>query len=332
MDISQSNWNEIDDNNAAAAPDGAPEGMPPSGVNNTLRAMMGAIKRWYDQSIPRATDGTGTSTAYTLGYGAVPTALADGMTFLVAFDKGCGNAPTLDVNSLGAKPLYKWAFGSWVALAAGDLLAGQIVRVSYQQSLGAFRVLSLLGAVPTGATIGFRGTSAQVPAGWLIERGNSIGDAASGATELASAACEALFKLLWANNNYALQDASGAPVSRGASAEADWMAHKRIVLLDMADRFRRGAATTAGGAGESTVNGATSGSLGVSVSVSGSTNTFLPFGNVPLGGGSDTRMVIGGFNYVGTFSGGGSGSTSGSLSVSGSAVPKYAYEISIIKL
>jgi hypothetical protein len=171
-----------------------------------------------------------------------------------------------------------------------------------------------------------------VPAGWLIERGNSIGDAASGATELASAACEALFKLLWVNNNYALQDASGAPVSRGASAEADWMGHKRIVLLDMADRFRRGAATTAGGAGESTVNGATSGSLGVSVSVSGSTNTFLPFGNVPLGGGSDTRMVIGGFNYVGTFSGGGSGSTSGSLSVSGSAVPKYAYEISIIKL
>ena len=78
MDISQSNWNETDDNNSTAAPDGAPGGMPPSGVNNTMRAMMGAIKRWYDQAIPRTTDGTGTSTAYTLSYPAAPTALADG--------------------------------------------------------------------------------------------------------------------------------------------------------------------------------------------------------------------------------------------------------------
>ena len=36
MDIEASNWNEDDASNAAAAPDGAPEGMAPSGVNNVI--------------------------------------------------------------------------------------------------------------------------------------------------------------------------------------------------------------------------------------------------------------------------------------------------------
>lgn len=326
MDISQSNWNEVDDNNVVAAPDGAPEGMPPSGVNNTLRAMMGAIKRWYDQSIPRATDGTGTSTAYTLGYGAVPTALADGMTFLVAFDKGCGNAPTLDVNSLGAKPLYKWAFGSWVALAAGDLLAGQIVRVSYQQSLGAFRVLSLINAVPTGATIGFRGTSSQVPAGWVTERGNSIGDAASGATELASAACEALFKLLWANNNYVLQDAFGAPATRGVSAEADWMAHCRLVLKNVEGSVRAGNNSAGGSTG-----GAATHSHGVSVSGSGFGGGTTSGGSGSSGTQSGGPLNVASDNHNHAFS------VSVSVSASGAAdsqsnYPPYVTEISLIKL
>src|SRR5690349_11504738 len=98
--------------------------MPPSGINNTMRAMMGATKRFVDQSIPRATDGTGTNIAYTLSYPVTPTALVDGMTFLVRFDKTCGAAPTLNVNLLGAKPLYKWFQNTWVAVASGDIVAG----------------------------------------------------------------------------------------------------------------------------------------------------------------------------------------------------------------
>ena len=42
MDISAANWSEDDNANTAAAPDGAPEGMAPSGVNNVLRAHQGA--------------------------------------------------------------------------------------------------------------------------------------------------------------------------------------------------------------------------------------------------------------------------------------------------
>ncbi|WIM14486.1 hypothetical protein [Enhydrobacter sp.] len=330
MDISQSNWNEADDNNTTAAPDGAPEGMPPSGVNDTLRAMMGAIKRWYDQSIPRTTDGAGSSTAYRLSYDAIPTALADGMTFLVGFDKSCGNAPTLEVNSLGAKPLHKWTSGSWVALVAGDLMAGQIVRLAYDQASGALRILAPLNVVPTGATLGFRGTAAQVPAGWLIERGTSIGDAASGATELASAACEALFKLLWANANYAVQTPAGGATAKGASADADWAAHRRLVLSDMADTFRRGATATPGGTG-----GAATHSHSVSVSGSGSGTAS----GTTNGDGASQQGLGGGSGFAPTTSHAHTFSANVSVSVSAtgtsgstSNIPPYVYELSIIKL
>jgi len=43
-----STWDPVDDNNTSAPPAGAPEGMQPSAVNNTMRAMMGALRRMYD--------------------------------------------------------------------------------------------------------------------------------------------------------------------------------------------------------------------------------------------------------------------------------------------
>ena len=46
------------------------EGMAPSGLNDVLRAHQGAIKRWYDWTVPKLTGGT--STAYTLSYSVAP--------------------------------------------------------------------------------------------------------------------------------------------------------------------------------------------------------------------------------------------------------------------
>lgn len=330
MDISQSNWNEIDDNNSAAAPDGAPEGMPPSGVNNTMRAMMGAIKRWYDQAVPRTTDGAGTNTAYTLSYAVAPTALADGMTFLVKFDKTCGAAPTLNVNFLGAKPLYAWytALGAWAAVNAGDIVVGQKVRLTYDQSSGNLQVIQPLNAVqynanvtvPTGVTMGFRGSTSQVPAGWILERGNSIGDASSGATERANADTQALFTLLWANASYMLQNSSGTSVSHGANAAADFAAHCRLVLPDMTQKFRRGDTTTAGANG-----GAPPAPLSVSVSVSttGLGHVYNLGGGYSYGAAFD---VVQAQDVVINSTGTGTGSTSTP------SLPPYVTELSIIKL
>jgi hypothetical protein len=264
-DIAASNWDEVDANNSSAAPDGAPEGMAPGGLNDVLRAHQGAVKRWYGQSIPKATDGTGTSSAYTLTYSVAPTSLADGMVFLVKFDKAntlVSSVTTLNINNLGAKPIYKWQGGAWVSVAANDLLPNQIERVTYDQASGTFRLLDWVGTAAQysvgnqannvvqldgngklpavdGSQLtntGFRtgdwkfthNTTAE--SGWIMWVDGTIGDASSNATVLKDPSAQALFNLYWANNNLQLYNSSGAPVSRGADAAADWAAHCNIQL------------------------------------------------------------------------------------------------------
>jgi len=45
-DISE--WSPVDESNTAAPPNGWPEGQATNTVNNCARAMMGAVRRWYD--------------------------------------------------------------------------------------------------------------------------------------------------------------------------------------------------------------------------------------------------------------------------------------------
>src|SRR5215470_3877943 len=122
MDIAASNWNETDDNNSTAAPDGWPEGMAPSGINNSGRAMMGATKRWWNKINAVKTTG-GTTSAYTLTYDVAPAAYVDGEIISFVVNATNAAAATINVNALGAKPLG--LFGG--NLLAGALLANQIV-------------------------------------------------------------------------------------------------------------------------------------------------------------------------------------------------------------
>jgi hypothetical protein len=140
MDISQSVWNESDNLNNTAAPDGAPEGMATAGVNDVIRADRGAIKRWYNQTIPKLTGGT--PTAYTLAYSVAPTALVDGMTHVVQFNQACGASPTLNVNGLGALPIHKYFGGTWGVLAASDVTIDLVAEVAYNAGAGAYRIIS----------------------------------------------------------------------------------------------------------------------------------------------------------------------------------------------
>jgi microcystin-dependent protein len=169
MDISASNWNEADASNSAAAPDGAPEGMAPSGVNDVLRAHQGAIKRWYDWTIPKVT--AGTSTAYTLAYTVAPGALVDGMTHLVEFHTTNGAAATLNVNALGAIPLYYYSGGLWRAVPPGLFEGTEVVRVAYHASSGAYRIMNP-GAEKTGTVKAFAGST--VPGGYLLCFGQAV--------------------------------------------------------------------------------------------------------------------------------------------------------------
>lgn len=168
MDISAANWNEDDNANTTAAPDGAPEGMAPSGVNNVLRAHQGALKRFYNWAIPKITGGSGT--AYTLSYAVAPGALVDGMTHLVQFHAGNGVGATLNVNNLGATPLHYHAAGAWRAAPPGLIDTDEVCRVAYHSSSGAYRLIGRRNR--TGEVVPFAGPTA--PAGALFCYGQAV--------------------------------------------------------------------------------------------------------------------------------------------------------------
>ena len=168
-DIGAGNWNENDTNNNQPAPDGAPEGMSPSGVNDTIRAVMGALKRWFNWSSPKVT--AGSATAYTLTYGVAPGALIDGTTHVVQFHAGNGPGATLNVNGLGAKPLYAYSAGAWYQAPPAFFDVATVCRVVYDAGTGAYRLL-MPGAAPTGTVVPFAG--AVAPAGYLLAFGQAV--------------------------------------------------------------------------------------------------------------------------------------------------------------
>jgi microcystin-dependent protein len=168
MDIYSSNWDESDAANSSAAPDGAPEGMAPAGINDVLRAHQGGIKRYVNQQIPKTT--AGSATAFTLDYSVAPGDLVDGMTHLVQFNATNGASPTLNVNSLGAKPLHYYSAGAWRVVPAALWAADAVFRVAYNSATGTYRILGLPDR--TGVVEAFAGATA--PAGSLLCFGQAI--------------------------------------------------------------------------------------------------------------------------------------------------------------
>jgi microcystin-dependent protein len=168
MDISAVNWNEDDNANTSAAPDGAPEGMAPSGVNNVLRAHQGALKRYYSWTVPKTSGGTATN--YTLGYAVAPGALVDGMTHLVQFHAVNDASATLNINNLGPVALHYHAVGAWRPVPPGLIDAQEIVRVAYHASSGAYRLLGFRNR--TGEVVPYGGSAA--PAGTLFCNGQQL--------------------------------------------------------------------------------------------------------------------------------------------------------------
>lgn len=90
----------------------------------------------------------------------------------------------------------------------------------------------------------FFGIEASVPTGWLICAGGTIGDGSSGASLRANADMQTLFNILWdVGHTYAtlsIYDSGGSGSTYGASAAADWAAHKRIALPDFRGRVSAG--------------------------------------------------------------------------------------------
>jgi hypothetical protein len=125
-DISAATWNQSDDANNSAAPEGAPEGMASAGVNNTMRMMMGATKRFYDHVNATVTS-AGTANAQTLTYDVAPAAYVAGDRY--TFIAGLTNtgATTLEVDPLGAREIQNTGMG----LVGGEIRQSQVIDVIY---------------------------------------------------------------------------------------------------------------------------------------------------------------------------------------------------------
>jgi hypothetical protein len=209
--------------------------------------------------------------------------------------------------------------------------------------------VDILARVPTGTV--FSGYYGTAPPGFVMADGRTIGDATSGAVNRANVDCLSLFTRLWTITANA--QCPVLPGGRGASAAADWAAHKTIALPNHSGRGMSGRDDLSGtnqnilapGMANSTVRGAVggaatesagvsvSGSLGVSTSVSVSVSVSgTLYGNITSGN-SQAGGSSGGSNYAylndavsvsgslgGSGSGSGSGTASGSLSGATSAI------------
>lgn len=107
-------------NNNSAPPAGAPEGMAPSAVNDTIRAIMADIAvEAQTNAVKRLGSVAGTNTI-TGSMSPALTAYATGMIVVFTPANNTTGAATININSLGARSIVK---GDGTALESGDLQA-----------------------------------------------------------------------------------------------------------------------------------------------------------------------------------------------------------------
>lgn len=130
-------WDTTAANNNSTPPDGFPENMDYSDVNNAARELMAVMARFYkDLNGTLATTGSANTYAVTLNSGA--TAYFQGMWIAVEINATNTGASTINVNTLGAKSIVQ---ADGTALEAGDLQSGNIYELRYDGTV--FRVLGL---------------------------------------------------------------------------------------------------------------------------------------------------------------------------------------------
>lgn len=125
-------WSETDANNISASPDGWPNGTFFNQVEPIGRSTMGAIKRFWDR-INGTISSTGSTNAYvyTPANLSYPTAIVTGEEYSFKANFTNTGVSTLNINGLGAQPLFKQGSTGPVALTGGEIQSGQIVKVQY---------------------------------------------------------------------------------------------------------------------------------------------------------------------------------------------------------
>jgi microcystin-dependent protein len=152
------------------------EGMAPSAVNDSARAMMARLAEWRDD-VSGTIATAGTSNAYTVASNQGFDNFADMNGAMIAFVPHTTNAATVTLNAdgLGAKPLR---FGPNLELQSGVLIQGTPYVASYNNSDGAWYLQGGFAnpyGIPLGGVLPYIGASAPnsafvLPFGQAISR------------------------------------------------------------------------------------------------------------------------------------------------------------------
>ena len=152
------------------------EGMSPSSVNDSARAMEARLREWGND-ISGSIVTAGASTAYTVASSQGFDTLAHLAGQMIAFvpHTTCGNPVTLNVDGTGAKPLRS---APGVELPSGALIQGTPYVATYNNTDGAFYLKgtpAMAYAIPLGGLLPYVGTSAPnssfaLPYGQAISR------------------------------------------------------------------------------------------------------------------------------------------------------------------
>lgn len=154
------------------------EGMAPSAVNDSARAMMARLAEWRDD-ISGTIVTAGSATAYTITSNQGFDNFADMNGAMLAFvpHATSGATVTLNVDGLGAKPLR---YGPSLELQSGVLIQGTPYAATYNNSDGAFYLQGGFAnpyGIPLGGLLPYIGASAPnsafaLPSGQAISRTN----------------------------------------------------------------------------------------------------------------------------------------------------------------
>jgi hypothetical protein len=181
-------WSETDASNTSASPDGWPSGTYPNQVEPIGRSTMGAIKRFWDR-INGTVTATGSANAYvyTPSNVSYPTAYVSGEVYTFKANFANTGAATLNVNSLGAKNLYKRGAAGVIALVGGEIQSGDVVSACYDgtqfqllsQQAGLLGTNAALGTPVSGVLTNCTGTASGLTAGNVTTNANLTGDVTS---------------------------------------------------------------------------------------------------------------------------------------------------------
>ena len=136
-DISDNtNWSQLDASNNKASPNGWPEGMMPSGVNDAARGDKGALKRFWDRANPvQAIALSGGVYTFATNNPTYPASYVNGEVYTFYPGTNSAGNDQFQVAALGPKPIYKRTVTGFVPLAVYDIVNQNPAQLIYQSTL-----------------------------------------------------------------------------------------------------------------------------------------------------------------------------------------------------